>query len=63
MKYAFVERNRRQYGVPALCEALRVSLSGYYAARQSGRTLQGAASQPLVGGAQFPLGVRWLDFQ
>ena len=24
MKYAFVENNRRQYGVPALCEALQV---------------------------------------
>ena len=36
MKYAFVERNRRQYGVPALCEALQVSHSGYYAARRRG---------------------------
>ena len=36
MKYAFVENNRRQYGVPALCEALQVSRSGYYAARQRG---------------------------
>ena len=36
MKYAFVEKNRRQYGVPALCEALQVSRSGYYAARQRG---------------------------
>ena len=25
MKYAFVEKNRRQYGVPALCEALQAS--------------------------------------
>ena len=33
MKYAFVESHRRQYGVPALCEALQVSRSGYYAAR------------------------------
>jgi putative transposase len=36
VKYAFVEKNRRQYGVPALCEALQVSRSGYYAARQRG---------------------------
>ena len=36
MKYAFVEKNRRQYGVPVLCEALQVSRSGYYAARQRG---------------------------
>jgi putative transposase len=36
VKYAFVERNRRQYGVPALCEALQVSRSGYYAARHRG---------------------------
>ena len=36
MKYAFVEKNRRQYGVPALCEALQVSRSGYYAARYRG---------------------------
>jgi len=33
VKYAFVENHRRQYGVPALCEALQVSRSGYYAAR------------------------------
>jgi putative transposase len=33
VKYAFVKRNRRQYGVPALYEALQVSRSGYYAAR------------------------------
>ena len=36
MKHAFVEKNRRQYGVPALCEALQVSRSGYYAARHRG---------------------------
>jgi putative transposase len=36
VKYAFVEKNRRQYGVPALCEALQVSRSGYYAARNRG---------------------------
>jgi transposase InsO family protein len=33
VKYAFIEANRRQYGVPALCNALQVSRSGYYAAR------------------------------
>src|SRR4029434_3392118 len=33
VKYAFVEKNRRQYGVPALCEALQVSRSGHDAAR------------------------------
>lgn len=36
MKYAFVEKNRRQHGVPALCDALQVSRSGYYAARRRG---------------------------
>jgi len=36
VKYAFVEKNRRQYGVPRLCEALQVSRSGYYAARHRG---------------------------
>jgi len=36
VKYAFVEKHRRQYGVPALCEALQVSRSGYYAARHRG---------------------------
>ena len=36
VKYAFVEKNRRQYGVPDLCAALQVSRSGYYAARQRG---------------------------
>ena len=33
MKYAFVECQRRQYAVRTLCRALRVSPSGYYAAR------------------------------
>jgi hypothetical protein len=36
VKYGFVDRNRRQYGVPALCEALQISPSGYYAARNRG---------------------------
>jgi len=36
VKYAFVEKNRRQYGVPALCAALQVARSGYYAARHRG---------------------------
>jgi hypothetical protein len=34
--YAFVERNRPRYGATALCEALQVSRSGYYAARHRG---------------------------
>ena len=33
MKYAFVECQRRQHSVRTLCRALRVSPSGYYAAR------------------------------
>jgi len=33
MKYAFVECQRRQHAVRTLCRALRVSPSGYYAAR------------------------------
>ncbi len=33
MKYAFVECQRRQHSVGKLCRALRVSPSGYYAAR------------------------------
>ena len=33
MKYAFIEVNRRHYGVKALCQALQVSRSGFYAAR------------------------------
>jgi putative transposase len=33
VKYAFIELNRRSYDVKALCEALQVSRSGYYAAR------------------------------
>jgi putative transposase len=36
VKYGFIEKHRRQYGVPALCEALQVSRSGYYAARHRG---------------------------
>jgi transposase InsO family protein len=33
MKYAFVEYQRREHSVRTLCRALRVSPSGYYAAR------------------------------
>ena len=33
MKFAFVECQRRQHAVRTLCRALRVSPSGYYAAR------------------------------
>lgn len=33
MKHAFIHANRRSYGVRALCHALQVSPSGYYAAR------------------------------
>jgi len=33
MKYAFVECERRQHSMLTLCRALRVSPSGYYAAR------------------------------
>src|SRR6266478_1117813 len=33
MKYAFVECQRRQHSVRTLCRAVRVSPSGYYAAR------------------------------
>ena len=32
MKYAFIDLHRRSYGVRALCAALQVSRSGYYAA-------------------------------
>ena len=33
MKYAFIESQRRQHSVQGLCRALRVSPSGYYAAK------------------------------
>jgi putative transposase len=33
VKYAFIDRHRRGYEVKALCDALQVSRSGYYAAR------------------------------
>ena len=33
MKHAFIETHRRRYSVRALCRALQVSRSGYYAAR------------------------------
>jgi transposase InsO family protein len=33
VKHQFIEAHRHRYGVQALCEVLRVSLSGYYAAR------------------------------
>lgn len=32
MKYQFIDTNRRSYAVRALCQALEVSTSGYYAA-------------------------------
>lgn len=34
MKYAFIEAQRKDHGVRTLCKALRVSASGYYAARK-----------------------------
>ena len=33
MKYQFIEANRRSYSVRTMCRVLRVSTSGYYAAR------------------------------
>jgi transposase InsO family protein len=33
VKFAFIDQHRRSYEVKALCEALKVSRSGYYAAR------------------------------
>ena len=33
MKYHFIDTNRHSYAVKALCQALNVSTSGYYAAR------------------------------
>jgi putative transposase len=33
VKHKFIDRQRRSYGVKALCDALQVSRSGYYAAR------------------------------
>jgi len=33
VKYAFIDRHRRSYEIKALCDALQVSRSGYYAAR------------------------------
>ena len=33
MKYPFIDTNRHSYAVKALCQALKVSTSGYYAAR------------------------------
>ena len=34
MKHQFIEDHWQRYGVKALCEVLRVSRSGYYAARR-----------------------------
>ena len=31
MRYQFVDQHRGQYGLERLCEALQVSISGYYA--------------------------------
>jgi putative transposase len=33
VKYPFIDTNRHSYAVKALCQALKVSTSGYYAAR------------------------------
>ena len=34
MRYEFIDRHRRSYDVKAMCDALQVSRSGYYAARR-----------------------------
>ena len=38
MKYQFIDTNRRSYAVKALCGALKVSTSGYYASRSRPRS-------------------------
>jgi transposase InsO family protein len=46
VKYEFIETQRKDHGVRALCKALQVSASGYYAARSrlpSARTLRQSA--------------------
>jgi len=72
VKYAFVEKNRRQYGVPALCEALQVSRSGYYAARHRGPserhkrrvdlTARGTGTATNYGFSVSPLQSQTVDF-
>lgn len=37
MKYAWIDRERRRYPLPALCEALKVSVSGYRAFNRGGQ--------------------------
>ena len=46
MKYAFIDQHRRIYEVAALCEALEVSRSGYYAARGSAELIHVALPDP-----------------
>ena len=48
MRYRFVASHRRQYSVSALCRALRVSRSGYYAWRERDPSNRSRANAELV---------------
>jgi len=49
MKYAFIEAHRAQYAVPAMCELLGVSRSGYHAWRGRGPSPREQENVRLVG--------------
>lgn len=48
MKHAFIDTHRRRYGVRALCQALLVSRSGYYAARRRSPSARSQRQASLV---------------
>ena len=56
MKYAFVECQRRQHSVRTLCRALRVSPSGYYAARSRPPSAREERQSSLITKIQRPNG-------
>jgi putative transposase len=39
VKYAWIERHRREYEIAEMCQALSVSVSGFRAWRRGGRRL------------------------
>lgn len=48
MKHQFIEANSQRYGVEALCQALEVSRSGYYAARNRAPSARGQRQAQLT---------------
>ena len=52
MKYRFIDTHRHSYAVKALCQALKVSTSGYYAARSRPPFVAPVLILPAIGRCQ-----------